>query len=157
MEKVFQDLFDGTSEELTDWRYQPGKWNMREIACHLYDEEREDFRTRLKLVLENPETSFPAIDPTGWVESRGYVKKDFIKTVEAFLAERKKSIDWLMSLENPKYSNAYIHTKFGPLSGKMLLANWLAHDYLHMRQIIKVKYEYLKLVSGEGLEYAGTW
>jgi hypothetical protein len=39
----------------------------------------------------------------------------------------------------------------------MFLHNWLAHDYLHIRQIIRIKYDYLKKTSGEILLYAGEW
>jgi hypothetical protein len=43
------------------------------------------------------------------------------------------------------------------MSAGMLLANWLAHDYLHFRQITKLKYDYIKYRTGEDLAYAGTW
>jgi hypothetical protein len=39
----------------------------------------------------------------------------------------------------------------------MIFANWLAHDYLHIRQILRLKYEYLKSISEEDLSYAGEW
>ena len=51
---VFQDLFENIPEGLTLWRNGPEKWNLLEIICHLYDEERDDFGLRLKHVLENP-------------------------------------------------------------------------------------------------------
>jgi uncharacterized protein YutE (UPF0331/DUF86 family) len=43
------------------------------------------------------------------------------------------------------------------LSAKMIFKNWLAHDYLHIRQIIRLKFEYLKGFTGENLSYAGDW
>jgi hypothetical protein len=33
----------------------------------------------------------------------------------------------------------------------------MAHDLLHIRQITKLKYDYLKYLSGQGLSYAGDW
>lgn len=42
-------------------------------------------------------------------------------------------------------------------ASKFFLTNWLTHDYLHMRQIIKLKYDYLEQQSGEMIDYAGTW
>ena len=39
----------------------------------------------------------------------------------------------------------------------MMLTNWLAHDYLHIRQIIKLKFDFLKDQSDEHLSYAGEW
>ena len=35
--------------------------------------------------------------------------------------------------------------------------NWLAHDYLHIRQIIRLKFAYLQQLSKEDLSYAGNW
>lgn len=43
------------------------------------------------------------------------------------------------------------------MGAKMLLANWLAHDHLHLRQIVRLKYERLKALGGEPLAYAGEW
>ncbi len=43
------------------------------------------------------------------------------------------------------------------MTAKMFLSNWLAHDYLHIRQITKLKYDYLKQLTNEDLNYAGNW
>jgi len=93
----------------------------------------------------------------GWVTNRKYMEQDFEVKIAAFLEEREKSIQWLNALSNPKWNNAYKHPKFGRMTAKMFLTNWLSHDYLHIRQITKLKYDYLKYVSGESLKYAGHW
>ncbi len=43
------------------------------------------------------------------------------------------------------------------MTAKMFLSNWLAHDYLHLRQILDLKFNYHKLLSGDSLTYAGKW
>ncbi len=154
---TFESLFKHVLPEQINWKQEPSKWSLLEVVCHLYDEEREDFRTRLKLVLESPEKPFPSIDPPGWVIERNYAKQDFNKMVERFIGERKNSIEWLASLQNPKWDNAYIHPKLGPMSAKFIIANWLAHDYLHIRQVVKLKYDCLKDLTKESLSYAGDW
>jgi hypothetical protein len=73
------------------------------------------------------------------------------------LAEREQSVKWLQSLTNPKWDNVHEHSKFGKMTAKMFLSNWLAHDYLHIRQITKLKYDYLKQLTNEDLDYAGNW
>jgi hypothetical protein len=45
----------------------------------------------------------------------------------------------------------------GRLSAGTFLSNWLAHDYLHIRQIIRLKYQYLQRQTRESLDYAGAW
>lgn len=153
-----ESLLQGTTKEETLWKPVPEKWCLLEVICHLHDEEDLDFRTRLAHVLKTPELPLPSsIDPEGWVKDKKYIEQDFDQKLMAFLEERKKSITWLKSLKNPNWKNAYQHPKYGSLSAKMFLVNWVAHDYLHIRQILKLKYDYLKEISHQGLEYAGEW
>lgn len=154
---TFKTLLEGLSEEQYTWKQNPDKWCLLEIVCHLYDEEREDFRARTKLVLESPELPLPKIDPIGWVKERKYIEQNYSEKLKEFLSEREKSIEWLNSLQNPKWVNAYDHPRLGMMTAKLFLSNWLAHDYLHFRQITKLKFHYLKHLSGEDLTYAGNW
>ncbi len=155
--EVFHDLLSGLPKEEYLWKPEPLKWCLLEIICHLYDEEREDFRARLKQVLVTPELAFPPIDPQGWVHERNYLEQDFESVFRKFSEERNESVSWLKSLSSPQWKNAYNHPKFGPISGNLLLSNWLEHDYLHCRQILTLKHLYLKDHSAESLAYAGTW
>jgi hypothetical protein len=155
--QVFLDLLSGVSKEEHLWKHEPEKWCLLEISCHLYDEEREDFRARLKQVLTTPELPFSPIDPVAWVQDRKYMEQDFETVLQKFSEERNQSVAWLKSLKSPAWKNAYLHPKFGAISGDLLLSNWLEHDYLHCRQILTVKHLYLKHHSGETLTYAGNW
>ncbi len=156
--RTFEALLRANSKEEIEWRPAENKWCLLEIACHLYDEEREDFRARLKHVLEIPSEKLPSIDPVGWVASRNYMEQNFEEVVKKFLNERTQSVEWLNSLESPNWKNAFNHHKFGPMSAEMFLANWLAHDYLHIRQIVRTRYQYLKATASEvTLAYAGDW
>jgi hypothetical protein len=38
-----------------------------------------------------------------------------------------------------------------------LISNWLAHDYLHIRQINRYCYEMLQQNTRQNLKYAGDW
>jgi hypothetical protein len=154
---TFKAMLSGAPVEIHRWKPAPDKWCLLEISCHLYDEEREDFRARVKHVLFSPELPMPKIDPLSWVSERRYMEQDYENKISAFLSEREESVKWLQSLDNPNWKNAYNHPKVGPISAEFLLANWLAHDYLHFRQITRTKYLYLKEHSGMSLDYAGEW
>lgn len=156
-QKIFDALLSDTPETLYRWRPAPDKWSLLEILCHLYDEECEDFRARVHHVLEHPDQPMPPFDPVGWVTDRHYAAQDFNERLDAFLTTRSQSVRWLQSLSDPNWDNVYEHPSLGPLSAKLFLANWLAHDYLHIRQINRVKYEYFREQSGLDLSYAGTW
>lgn len=154
---VFREFLSGISAEEYMWKPSLEKWCLLEIVCHLYDEELYDFRARVKSVLENPESSLPPSDPEGWVKSKNYIGQEYEIMVGKFLNERDESVEWLLNLHLPKWKNEFVHPVRGPLSAEFFLANWLAHDYLHFRQISNLMYSYLKSVSGMDLGYAGDW
>ncbi len=155
--KVFKAIFENVSEQTYLWRPAPNKWCLLEILCHLYDEEKEDFRARIQHTFENPEQPMKPIDPVGWVLQRKYIEQDYKIILEKFLAERDISVEWLAGLHDAKWNNTYQHSQLGEISAAMFLSAWLAHDYLHIRQITRTKYQYLKNLSGHDLSYAGKW
>lgn len=154
---VIGNLLHGSPEAMYRWKQEPGKWSLLEIICHLCDEEQLDFRARVKHTLETPGEPMPAIDPPGWVTAHRYAGQAFEQKLNEFFHEREQSVQWLRELQNPQWLNAYQHPKFGAMTAKMFLSNWLAHDYLHIRQILKLRFDYLKENTGEDLSYAGAW
>src|SRR5262245_27943916 len=92
---IFSELLKRNSSEEYLWKQSPDKWCLLEIVCHLYDEEREDFRSRLKHVLETPSEQLPSIDPPAWVTERNYIGQNYDERLQVFLRERDNSIEWL--------------------------------------------------------------
>jgi hypothetical protein len=154
---VFENILKNESEAMVLWKQAPEKWCLLEIICHLNDEECHDFRFRVQWVLEKPNQTPPPIDPVGWVTNHDYINQDYATMLNTFLSERDKSIIWLKSLKNVNWDNAFEHSKLGHLTARHFLVNWLAHDYLHIKQILKLKYDYLQHTSRENLDYAGIW
>lgn len=155
--KVFEQLFANAPVAEQRHRAAPDKWCLLEAVCHLYDEERGDFRARVKHVLETPDQPMLKIDPVAWITEREYMAQDHDAMLKRFLEERDGSVAWLRGLKDPKWANAYIHPKVGPISAEFLLANWVAHDIHHIRQVNAMRYAYLKESCGVGLDYAGKW
>ena len=155
--KTFEALLSDLPEAMVRWRPASDKWSMLEIVCHLYDEEREDFGARVRRLLDEPGTPFTPIDPQGWVAARNYAAQDYHQRLNDFLTARSDSIKWLNQLQNPQWNNSYDHPNFGKMTAGMVLANWLAHDYLHIRQIIRYHFQFLDTNCGESLDYAGGW
>jgi len=155
--KVIRELVQEVAPEQRMWKPDADRWSILEVIAHLLDEEREDFRVRLRLVLEDPELEWPPIDPQGWVEQRSYAARNLGETLEAFLEERRGSIQWLRSLAGPDWSQAKQHPA-GALSAGDLLASWTAHDLLHIRQITRLHLQYVQqLARPYSSEYAGEW
>ena len=154
---LFKTLLSNTPQEAYYWKPEAKKWCLLEVVCHLKDEEQEDFRARIKHLFSTPEQPLTPFDPSNWVIERKYIEQNFNDVLNTFLEQRTQSIDWLKSLKNPKWDNHQVHPTFGHRSAKMFLVNWLAHDYLHLRQITRLKYDYLNTTSSENLDYAGKW
>ena len=141
-----------------DWKPTPDRWSLLEIVAHLADEEREDFRPRLDRTLHEPERDWDPIDPAGWVTSRDYASRDLETELNAYLEERARSVEWLRSLDAPDWSAARTHPVAGTLHAGDLLAAWVNHDLLHLRQITRLQFERVEAEAGRyHSEYAGEW
>lgn len=146
------------SPEDARWKPAPEHWSVLEIACHLCDEESEDFGFRVRSTLEAPERPWPALDLKDVAALRRYNERDLAAAVDGFCRERERNVAWLRSLERPDWSRAYHHPKVGPLSAGELLTAWSAHDALHLRQLAK---RIFNLAERDGApnptRYAGDW
>lgn len=154
--KAITGLLADLPPEMTTWRPADGKWSLLEITCHLADEEQEDFRPRIGATLKGEE--WAPIDPEGWVISRNYAARDFNEALRNFIAERVNSVKWLGKHEAADWSIAKVHTVFGKITAGDLLSAWVAHDMIHIRQIIRTKLQYFERHNaGFSTKYAGEW
>lgn len=154
---VFESLVRDVSVDQARWKPSPDKWSMLEVVNHLYDEEREDFRQRLELVLADPLQRWPPIDPRGWVIARAYNERELDASLNNFFAEREKSLAWLRQLSEPNWQNSNEGPN-GILTAGDLLASWLAHDFLHIRQLTRLHWQYVGAIANPyKTNYAGPW
>jgi hypothetical protein len=135
-------LVNGIDDTQAKWKPAPDKWSVLEVINHLYDEERDDFRMRLDLILYHPGKDWPPIDPPNWAIERKYNQRKLNESLNNFVAEREESVNWLKNLKHPDWTRIYSHPKIGDIRGGDMLAAWLAHDYLHLRQIVNLHLEY---------------
>jgi hypothetical protein len=150
-------LVHGVTVEQGRWKPDPESWSILEVINHLYDEEREDFRTRLDFILHDRDGNPPPIDPVGWVTARRYNERDLAESLNHWLAERQQSLDWLRGLASPDWEAAY-DAPFGRIAAGDMLAAWLAHDFLHMRQLVELHYAYhARQTQPYAVNYAGPW
>ena len=85
-------LVAGVTAEEARRRPAPDAWSLLEVVCHLHDEEREDFRPGLDVVLHRPQEAWVRIDPGGWVTARRYNERDLAEALPGFLLERERSL-----------------------------------------------------------------
>jgi hypothetical protein len=145
--EIFKSLTNNLIDEQYKWKQKPDKWSILEVIHHLYDEEKEDFRLRIEYTLKNPSKEWIPINPPQWVIDRKYNNQNFKEISNNFFAEREKSVKWLKSLKSPDWNNIFEHPQFGEISAGDLLSSWVAHDFLHIRQISLINIEYYKIKS----------
>jgi hypothetical protein len=147
----------GLSDEQARWKPEPEAWSILEVVNHLYDEEREDFRVRVDYILHHPDLPWPPINPGGWVVERGYNQRELGQSVLSFLEERRKSLEWLKGLMDPDW-NASVKSALGQFTAGDIFAAWVAHDLLHLRQLVELHWAYnLQSVRPYQVNYAGDW
>jgi uncharacterized damage-inducible protein DinB len=132
-------------------------WSILEVVCHLYDEEREDFREHLDFILHRQNEEYHVIDPQSWVTERKYSEQDFAEMQENFFAERKQSLEWLRGLSNPNWETTYT-SQYGSVSAGEVFACWIAHDNLHIRQLVELRRSRVERITKPyDIQYAGDW
>jgi len=156
--ETFKTLLGNLSEEQAEWKPSPDKWSMLKVVNHLHDEEIDDFRQRLEFALVKPDKPWKRIAPGKWFRENRYDQREMGASLAGFLAERCRSVQWLKQLGSVDWnsSDGYPHGTI--LTAEQILVNWLAHDYLHIRQINALNWGYLvSLAPSVDLGYAGDW
>lgn len=155
--EAIRALAQGISDEPARWKPSPDHWSILEVINHLYDEEIEDFRTHLDLILHHPSDPWPSIDPQGWVTERRYNEREIAESLGSFLDARKESIAWLGGLASPNWDAAFQAT-WGQITAGDMFASWAAHDLLHLRQLVELQRAYVvRLADPYKVDYAGPW
>ena len=155
--EIIPALVSGITQAEARSRPAPESWSVLEVVCHLWDEEREDFRQRLDIILHRPAETWPPIDPKGWVITRKYNDRDLAEMLDHFVAERNQSLAWLRRLSAPNW-DAECATPFGPIKAGDMLASWVAHDNLHMRQLVELRRSrVVSIAEPYDVGYAGEW
>ncbi len=163
--EMIRALLAGVEPEAARLKPSGESWSILEVVCHLYDEEREDFREHLDFILSaslkaglhRPKEEWHAIDPEGWVTKRNYNEKNFAEMQEKFFAEREQSLAWLKGLQSPDWEKTYT-TEYRTIRAGEMFACWVAHDNLHIRQLVELRRMRLENITKPyNLEYAGDW
>jgi DinB family protein len=183
--EIIRALLSGVEPEAARLKPSAESWSILEVVCHLYDEEREDFREHLDFILSTSlkaglstststrptgqsaqrlkagfhrqKEEWHVIDTEGWVTQRKYNEQNFAEMQEKFFAEREKSFAWLNGLVNPDWEQTYT-TPYRTISAGEMFACWVAHDNLHIRQLVELRRLRLENITKPyNLEYAGDW
>src|SRR5690606_2604807 len=116
----------------------------------------EDFRPFIEAVFDGRAKT--PHNPDEWIATRGYNARDLPTSINDFMQERQKSLAWLRGLDGVDWTQPVPYTKWVGFRAGDVLASWVAHDVLHQRQLVELRYDILKnVLSGYDVQYAGDW
>lgn len=154
---IIRGLLSGVTQAEAQVKPDAESWSILEVVCHLYDEEREDFREHLDLILNRPNAEWTLIDPQGWVSARRYNERNLYEMLDTFLAERDQSLGWLRGMATADWDTVYAN-QYGRMTAGDMLGSWVAHDNLHARQLVELRRARLvTLTAPYEVGYAGDW
>jgi len=151
-------LTKGLTDQQARWRPSADAWSILEVVNHLLDEERQDFRLRLDYILHRPGEPLPSIDPVGWVTDRAYNERQLQPSADELLRARADSIRWLQGLTEVDLGASATAPWGGAMHAGDMLAAWVVHDVLHLRQLVELRYALIaESAAPYSPEYAGDW
>jgi hypothetical protein len=155
--EMIRALLAGITQAEAQFKPSPESWSILEVTCHLYDEEREDFREHLDFILHRQDEEYHAIDPQAWITERNYNQQDFAEMQGKFFAERHRSLVWLQEIRDSDWDITYT-SQYGSASAGEMFSCWVAHDNLHIRQLVELRRARIeKITQPYPIEYAGEW
>jgi len=155
--KMIRALIKDIGQEQAQVKPDAKSWSILEVVCHLYDLEREDFREHLDFILHRQDEEYHVIDPQAWVTERKYNEQDLFEMQKKFFAERTKSLEWLKTLSGADWDTTYT-SQYGSVSAGEMFSCWVAHDNLHVRQLVELRRLYIESITQPfDIEYAGEW
>jgi hypothetical protein len=155
--EMIRALLSGINQEEACVKPDADSWSILEVTCHLNDEERQDFRDHLDLILHRQEEEWSVIDPQSWITERRYNEQNFAEMQQKFFGEREKSLEWLKGLSSADWETIYT-SPFGSMKAGTMFASWVAHDNLHIRQLVELRRTRIENITKPyEIEYAGDW
>ena len=155
--EMIRALLAGISQEEAQIKPDAESWSILEVVCHLYDEEREDFREHVDFILHRQNEEWHSIDPQSWVTERKYNEQDLNEMSEKFFAERQNSLEWLTEISNSDWETTFT-SQYGSVSAGEMFSCWVAHDNLHVRQLTELRRNWIERITQRyDIQYAGDW
>ncbi len=130
-------LLRGIDESKADFRYEPGKWSIKELIGHIIDSEKV-FSYRGLAFGRNDTAALPGFDQDVWTKHANYANVPLGEIITEFEAVRRATILQFKHLDNAAWSRS------GIANGNQLTTRAAAyiiagHTEHHLR-ILKERY-----------------
>lgn len=130
-------MLEPLSDKQAEFRYQPGKWSIKETLGHINDAERI-FAYRLLRIGRGDQTPLPGFEQNDYIQPGNFSARKLVSLLEEFASIRRASITLIRSLDNAAY------LRRGTASGKeisaLALAFIIAGHAIHHQKILANRY-----------------
>lgn len=124
-----------------DFRPEPTRWSVRQIACHLADSEQvASVRFRQTIAEDHP--TLIRYDEKLWAERLDYTRRRISVAVETFRRTRAENYDLLKALPPESFTRTATHAELGVQSLLDLLRTYAEHVENHVVQIRTLRLAY---------------
>lgn len=130
-------MLEPLNEKQAEFRYQPGKWSIKETLGHINDAERI-FACRLLRIGRGDQTPLPGFEQNDYIQPGNFSARKLSSLLEEFAAIRRASITLIRSLDDASFFRR------GTASGKeitaLALAFIIAGHAIHHQKILAERY-----------------
>ena len=128
----FRRLFSGLSDHQALYRYQPGKWSVKELVGHLCDTERI-FGYRALCIARSDPGPYPSFDENEYVKAAHFDNRSFADLTTEFALARKLTYSFFSSLNEEEWSRKGIANahEYSVRAIAFILAGHLMH-HMHV-------------------------
>lgn len=144
----WKDLTQSMPEELLVQKPAPGEWSPVECLQHMVDTEKV-FQTRVQAFLEGRD--FPAFNPD--TEGTRSAEPSHTGLADEFSNLRAESLRLLESIAPGDLDRQARHPELGPVTLRMMLNEWAAHDLNHTVQAERALMQPFMRDCGPWLKY----
>ena len=134
------DVLRSIPEAKGDFRYESGKWSIKELLGHIIDAERV-FAYRALVFARNDATPLPGFDQDPWSQHANYAHLELGDIAAEFDAVRRSTIHLFRHLDPPAWSRKGIANKNGMTvrAAAFIIAGHAQHhlDVLNSRYLQK--------------------
>jgi hypothetical protein len=124
-----------------DFVSAPGRWTIRQIACHMADSEMVA-RDRICRVIAEDNPTLIGYDQDAWATRLDYHKRKISHALESFRRYRGENYELLKEQPPEAFARRGNHSEHGPLTLLDLLRTYAGHAEGHARQIREVRAAY---------------
>jgi hypothetical protein len=135
--KMVVDFFSSIPTNKLDFRYQPEKWNIKELLQHIIDTERI-FMYRLLRIARKDTTSLAGYDQDVYIAPSEANNKSIEKLLNEFTVTREYSINLINSISDENLTNIGTASNTS-ISARACAFILLGHSIWHI-EIIKERY-----------------